>query len=477
MAVNREQGWFRFRAEGRREAMDRFLVAFPTEAHLVSRRDDRVVVELVAAQRLLEAARSHDLSVSGAVDLTPAVRALLEGVATGNRFANGAVPRGLGVGLGPPDGGNYYNMDEIASACHNLAAANPQLADAVPLQPSWEGQPIQYLHIGTDRTAGRPALIFIGGLHGNEWGGTEILINLAADLLQAYQGPFDLQYGQKQFLAVSVRALLETVDVVILPLANPDGRRFSRAAQQNTADAFWRKNRRPLPNGQVGVDLNRNFDFLFNIAQAFAPGVPLSASTDSSNDVYQGPDVESEIETKNVVSLLDAFPAAICLTDLHCGGGNRIFQNWGDDKWQTTHPGMNFLKPEYDAKRGRGDLAVYGEYMPPGDPATVQGLMGRFIADAGGARGTQFDPTAAFDYQPCAGAAIDYAYARHLTNPPRGTKVYGFGLEWGLFETSWAQLQGIIVDVCAGLVGFSLQAAGVPVQAPSNQGIAPGGGT
>ena len=182
MAVNREQRWFRFRAEGRREAMDRFLVTFPTEAHLVSRRDDRVVVELVAPRRLLEAARSHDLSVSGAVDLTPAVRALLEGAATGNRFANGAVPRGLGAGLGHQTVATTTTWTR--SRRHATTSPQPtrrRLADAVPLEPSWEGQPIHYLRIGADRTAGRPALVFIGGLHGNEWGGTEILINLAAD--------------------------------------------------------------------------------------------------------------------------------------------------------------------------------------------------------------------------------------------------------------------------------------------------------
>jgi hypothetical protein len=40
----------------------------------------------------------------------------------------------------------------------------------------------------------RPALIFISGVHADEWGGPDILVNLAADLLEAYTRNRGLEY-------------------------------------------------------------------------------------------------------------------------------------------------------------------------------------------------------------------------------------------------------------------------------------------
>src|SRR5205814_8157325 len=75
---------------------------------------------------------------------------------------------------------------------------------------------------------------------------------------------------------------------------------------------FWRKNRRPAPRGQgfrsIGVDLNRNFPFLWRFDRHFAQGTVESTHKPGDYETYVGPRPASEPETRNVMWLLDRFP-------------------------------------------------------------------------------------------------------------------------------------------------------------------------
>jgi carboxypeptidase A1 len=52
-----------------------------------------------------------------------------------------------------------------------------------------------------------------------------------------------------------ITTMLDTFEVFVAPLLNPDGYEFSRASNR-----YWRKNRRSNGKGVYGVDLNRNWD-------------------------------------------------------------------------------------------------------------------------------------------------------------------------------------------------------------------------
>ena len=141
----------------------------------------------------------------------------------------------------------------------------------------------------------------LGGVHSREWGSADILINFVEQLQQAYGGHKGLKLGGKSYTAADIQSIVNTLDVYVFPQANPDGRNFSM-----TADAMWRKNRRPAPAGHpgtacIGVDLNRNYDFLWNYPQYFSPRAPIANSTNPCDyQVYIGPSPFSEPETKNV---------------------------------------------------------------------------------------------------------------------------------------------------------------------------------
>lgn len=53
--------------------------------------------------------------------------------------------------------------------------------------------------------------------------------------------------------------ILDRVDLVFIPVANPDGYVYS-----HHTDRFWNKNRRPVSASCNGVDLNRNFQYAFH---------------------------------------------------------------------------------------------------------------------------------------------------------------------------------------------------------------------
>jgi hypothetical protein len=82
----------------------------------------------------------------------------------------------------------FLNINEIESALVALSQAYPTLTQLLPLpNTTAEGRKSNALLIrGNPSFDCRPALVFVSGVHAREWGGPDILVNLAADLLEAY---------------------------------------------------------------------------------------------------------------------------------------------------------------------------------------------------------------------------------------------------------------------------------------------------
>ena len=154
----------------------------------------------------------------------------------------------------------YLNIFEIESALENLAAAYPETSELIACPNlTHEGRQSRVLRMGAKQDAAADGVLILGGVHAREWTPPDALVSLAADLLEAYELGTGLVYGGKWLSANEVRQVMETLNLFIYPCVNPDGRHYSQ-----TNDALWRKNRRPHPNNGdcVGVDINRNFDFL-----------------------------------------------------------------------------------------------------------------------------------------------------------------------------------------------------------------------
>ncbi|MBB4232620.1 M14 family metallopeptidase [Rhizobium mongolense] len=346
----------------------------------------------------------------------------------------------------------YLNYDEIVSAIQIFAERYPALASRVSLPNlTAESRRVEAVAIGRTRSADQRTAIFVGGVHAREWVPPDALVGLAADLLEAYSSGTGLRYGSTYFDKSTIASIVDDMQIVILPCANPDGRVFSQ-----NVDGDWRKNRRPLLNHQGGVchgvDINRNFDVAWDFRLHFAPG-GVSASDDPCHKyLYVGPAAASESETRNIVWLLDSLPGTGWFVDVH-SAIPAVFHSWGLDSNQTADPEQNFLNPAFDGIRGNPD-DTYGEFITEVDLDTVRSLA-RAMKDAITlVAGDDYSVGPAFELYATSGASDDYAYSRHLARPGL-PKVLGFTMECGHeFQPDDSGRETTIKEVCAALLAF-----------------------
>ena len=359
-------------------------------------------------------------------------------------------------------GGGYLTSDEIEQAMVLGAKNHPGYFERIPLpHRTWEKRRVHAFRIGAGNSKSRPAVCFLGGVHGREWGGPDTLIYFAVRLLRAYRDRHGFRLGRRNVSAAQVRKLVETMDIVVLPLVNPDGRHFSMERS-----AMWRKNRRPAPRGHgtrsIGVDINRNFPFLWRFQRYFAPGTVDSSLNPGDYESYIGPREASEPETRNVIWLWDRFPNIRYMVDLH-SYGEAILHSWGSDENQSKDPRMNFRNPAYDGKRGRLNDDVYREYFPPRDRKAALDIARRMAAGIKLVRGRKYQVKPSVGLYPTAGATDDYAYSRHFIDPKKG-KIIPLTVEWGRshastpFHPPYPEMRKVMREVSAGLLAVCLGA-------------------
>lgn len=349
----------------------------------------------------------------------------------------------------------YLNIEEIELAIQSLATAYPTTAELiVPPHLTHEERQSRALRIGAKSISEVDGVLILGGVHAREWVPPDALISLAADLLEAYSVGTGLVYGDKRFTANDVRHVLETLNLFIYPCVNPDGRYHSQ-----TKDVLWRKNRRPHTNGGdcIGVDINRNFDFLWDHLTKFSLNSKVNTSDNPCNrEVYRGSSPASEPETQNVVWILDTYPSIHWFVDIH-SYVPIILHSWGSDQNQTVKPQQTFLNRTYDGVRGQVKDTDYGEYITSEDLAMIKALGSRMNDAVRTVRGLDYPVGQAFGLYPTSGASDDYAFSRHFADPSK-TKVYGFTIECGGdFQPAWAEAEAIILEVSAGLIAFCLE--------------------
>jgi murein tripeptide amidase MpaA len=355
----------------------------------------------------------------------------------------------------------YYSVDEVESAIDALARTYPNTCRLIELpNRTKENRVCHALYVGRGMDDGsKPVAFFTAAAHAREWGGSEICVYLAADLLEAYERNTGLRYEGKgdgrYFTAEQVKYIVENLNLLIFPCVNPDGRDYSQRV-----DPLWRKNRNTDQSGGnpdcVGVDLNRNYDFLWDFPNLFSPDAVVRTSTDPCDpgQTYRGPSSISEQETKNVDWLLDKYTNIRWHVDIH-SYSQLILHCWGDDEYQSVDAEMNFANSKYDGKRGvPGDK--YKEYVPQDDLKTMRHLANRIYDGINAVNDNKYAVESAFALYATSGSVQDYSQCRHISNPGKN-KVLGFTIEFGReFHPPWTEMEKVIREVDAGLLEFCL---------------------
>ncbi|MHC4695865.1 MAG: M14 family zinc carboxypeptidase, partial [Planctomycetota bacterium] len=193
---------------------------------------------------------------------------------------------------------DFRTYEEYLAFMNDLASTHPDLAEVVSLGTSLEGRDMWALHI-TGPGENKPAVLYHGCIHANEWFTSPIVAYTAEYLLTNYD------------TEPTVRTLVDNVEWFMMPILNVDGYIYTW-----TTDRWWRKNRRDNDDGTFGVDLNRNWGRGW--------GGPNTVGDPGSN-VYRGPSPFSEPETRVVRDFLLANPNIRSYLDVHLFGG---FLGW-----------------------------------------------------------------------------------------------------------------------------------------------------
>ena len=194
--------------------------------------------------------------------------------------------------------------DELAAT----AARHPTIAKLVTLGNSLRGVPIQAIKLTKGARnvpdGARPSVLYAGAQHAREW----ITPEMNRRLMHYYVD----NYGTD----AEITHLLDTTEVWILPVANPDGYDYTFTE----GNRLWRKNLRDNNgDGQItvgdGVDLNRNFAEKWGFDNE-------GSAEDPADDTYRGPSPMSEPETQAL---------------------NRLFQRIGFEFFVNYHSAAELL--------------------------------------------------------------------------------------------------------------------------------------
>lgn len=181
----------------------------------------------------------------------------------------------------------YHTYGEMVDELHYLHIHYPEITKIYTIGYTQRfNLPILAIRITSNpdiEEQDKPTILFDGIHHASEILGCEMSLYLANKLCQNY------------FTDSLIKNFVDNLDIWIVPMVNPDGHLITEMG----LDSLWRKNLRDNNNnGRIdldydGVDLNRNYDFLFESGGSGEP----------SNRYYRGPYPFSEPEVRAIRDL------------------------------------------------------------------------------------------------------------------------------------------------------------------------------
>ena len=383
----------------------------------------------------------------------------------------------------------YRKSGSIDNELRRLARAFPNECRVATLpNPSVGGKTPDFIHISsTPASAEKTKVLIIGGQHAREWAPPDALLGFAESLLTSHANNLGFDAGNWSLTSAATKDLVDRLDLYIAPMLNPDGRDHTLAAGAGHNQRMWRKNRNPLPSGDIGVDINRNHNILWNFpAHYTAPAATtIRSKTVPSEGTYIGPAAISEPETKNIQWLLSTHGIKVFF-DLH-SCAHAILYPWAIETTQTIDTTKNFGNAVRWSNPGRRDSnrgRVYEEYTPALQQAAHARIAAVMQAAITTATGSRYAANAGIGLYPASGTGADYAFSTNVNQMLTfviecGTT--GAGPNGGAFHPNRAQFGVIKREVWAGLASAlddivrGVASSTPPSQAPA--GGAGGGGS
>jgi carboxypeptidase T len=235
----------------------------------------------------------------------------------------------------PSQDAAYHNYQEMYDRLKALETANPDIASLFSIGRTSEGREIWTLRINSSakgvRPSSKPGAVFQGAHHAREHLSVEVPLLFAVWLLENRANS-------------DVKRLIDTLDIYIQPMINPDGAEFDISTGKYK---WWRKTRSQQSGGNFGADLNRNYDSWW--CEAGASNSPWA-------DTYCGPSPFSEPESRAVRDFVKARPNLKTMISYHTYA-ELILYPWGG-KYEDI-PDQNDLKVFRTLAEGMARLTGY----------------------------------------------------------------------------------------------------------------------
>jgi len=184
-------------------------------------------------------------------------------------------------GFGFGSMGGYYTFDEVVAELDTMRMLYPNLiTEKYSIGTSIEGRTIWAVKISDNPgiNEGEPEVFYNSLIHAREPAGMMSVIYFMYHLLENYGSDPEITY------------LLDNRELYFVPVINPDGYEYNRSISPS-GGGMWRKNRRDNGGGIYGVDLNRNFGYMWGYNN-------IGSSPNPSSEIYRGtaPFSEPEIQ-------------------------------------------------------------------------------------------------------------------------------------------------------------------------------------
>ncbi|MCP3944856.1 MAG: zinc carboxypeptidase [Desulfobacteraceae bacterium] len=230
----------------------------------------------------------------------------------------------------------YHSFDEptlgIKDQLYKIAETYPDITDLEVIGYSTKDRPMIAMHITNEASPffkKKKEVLFLATHHAREWMATQMAMRLINHLTQSYG------------IDTRITTLLDTTNIWIVPVANPDGYEYTF-----TDERLWRKNLSDNDgDGEItladGVDLNRNFETHWGLDDE-------GSSPDIQDQTYRGTGPNSEPETQVVVDFIKNHKFKFIIS--YHTYSNLILYPWG---WQVKTP--SFDDPIFIAQAGTDD--------------------------------------------------------------------------------------------------------------------------
>ncbi|MFB0518451.1 MAG: M14 family metallopeptidase, partial [Acidobacteriota bacterium] len=187
--------------------------------------------------------------------------------------------------------GRFHTYLELRNDLFRLQEMYPHIARVYDIGDTIEGRDILAIKISdnVELDEMEAEVLLVGCHHAREWLTVEVPYYIAQYLVEQYD------------VDPEIKRMVDNSEVWIVPLLNPDGLEYSIHTFR-----WWRKNRRDNGDRSFGVDLNRNYSYMWSFDDE-------GSSPNGWSQVYRGqsPISEPETDALSMLFIQREFQAAI----------------------------------------------------------------------------------------------------------------------------------------------------------------------